>query len=102
MLQRSGSVLGRDTEDVNDHYTFHEVGEGETIKGGGGVVPVPFQSIHSPSAHSLASNLPCDSSDDFCLSFLPKHAHAHATQFNSHAARASGVCNAMTLRTGAR
>ena len=25
---RAGSVLGRQTEDVNDHYTFHEVGLG--------------------------------------------------------------------------
>mmetsp|Transcript_36164 Transcript_36164/g.89103 ORF Transcript_36164/g.89103 Transcript_36164/m.89103 type:complete len:526 (-) Transcript_36164:476-2053(-) len=30
VLQRSGSVLGRDTEDVNDHYTFHEeLGKGQ-------------------------------------------------------------------------
>jgi hypothetical protein len=26
---RAGSVLGRETEDVNDHYTFHEVGMGQ-------------------------------------------------------------------------
>ena len=25
-MTRNGSVLGRETEDVNDHYTFHEVG----------------------------------------------------------------------------
>lgn len=31
---RAGSVLGRDTEDVNDHYTFHEVRH--FLKKGGG------------------------------------------------------------------
>lgn len=27
---RNGSVLGRETDDINDHYTFHEVGGGTT------------------------------------------------------------------------